>query len=155
MSDQRLRDLERLALAGDQAAMKELVAVARRAGALTVDYLAHLGVEAVRALPHDLYDALSSAFLVASSVPAARGNTGGFFGEHEEWTVCPRGHDLVNPPGVMPWASEMRIASSGADIDDVRIVLDAGEGVDEPDWLICGTCRAHWPFPQDVDVDWM
>lgn len=162
-ADERLRDLERRAAAGDPAAREAVVRERLRTGTLTVQWLLGAGVEAARLLPLELREGLWNVLSLVEDTKALgtdeEGNpTGGWFPGHVSATECPRGHSVDAPyPGGF-WFNEVegsiRRVSRHESLEGLVCIGDREDSETiGTSTFFCRTCSATWPVDWD-EVDW-
>lgn len=156
-ADPRLRELERAAAAGDPAAVQALLAyrVRTEAGGDLLRWLGSAEVRDLQALvPPGALDGIANRTIMAVST-RPMGNHSGWFPDHHQNDVCPRGHRLGDPGVRFYYRETIPIWRVVDEADDEGVVIRGGiddTGDSHVEWLECGVCMAAWD--QTGELDW-
>lgn len=145
----RLRELERAAASGDQAAKARLLAhrVRVEAGGDLLRWISRKASirDLQTLLPLGELDTIQERFTLARHTRPLIPRTGGWFEDHDLQNVCPRGHSIedyrfwFNESGVRVWNAYLAYP-------DLLMYSDTGEFLESDlAWAQCSQCLAAWP----------
>lgn len=155
-ADERLRQLDRAARAGDPAAHQALQQEHLRLGTFTPEWLANADVRELQfLLPGELLSSMYHNLMLARhtlqwNLPG-RSSRGGWFPDHSPQNVCPRRHPVEDSgfDYTVVGVSWDRVREATA--DTIMPDYDRETGESEAEWVTCRQCGANWPVGEIGD----